>query len=317
MARRRDGDDPGTPSHASTPARPRLLGRARRAAFAALLGGVVAALGTSFALAAVVGRGALDGPDLARLAAGHLVALVLLGGLAHLVARRSTGIVESVFRQEDRLMQAVAHEVRSPLSRLLVVVDEGLSDVLVAEAALKQAADHGETLAELIDDLLETARVMSGGVAMPADVVRLDEVVTRVAHTGSFGAAHLELDLQPTTVVGSPRLMRRAVSNLVRNAAQHAYGGETGPIRVTVDPAGLTVDDDGPGVPPDELELLRYETPLRKRRAGLGLGLAGWVAELHGGHLVLANRDGGGFRARLALPTDTGGALAARTEDPT
>lgn len=308
------GQDGGTRApHAPTPARPRLIARVRRTAFVALLAVLAVATLVSLVIAQLVGDGGLT----VELVAAHLAAFVLMGGGALAVSRRSTRIVESVFQQEDKLMLSVAHEVRSPLSRVLVALDEGRSGSMATDAAMKQAMTQGEGLAELIDDLLETARVMSGALPMPAEDVRLQEVAGRIIETGSFGAATVELDAESHVVVGSPRLMRRAVSNLVRNAAQHAYGTGPGSIRVKVRDGGVTVEDDGPGVPEDKLDALRYETPLKHRTSGLGLGLTGWVAELHGGRLVLANRpDGAGFSAHIELPTRSDGTASAGGDGP-
>ncbi len=299
--------------HAPTPARPRLITRVQRTAFVALLAVVAVATLISLGIAQVVAPDGLT----AGVAVAHGVAFVVMALGALVVARSSTKLIDSVFQQEDKLMLSVAHEVRSPLTRMLLVLDQADSGDIDPDAAMKQAMNQGEALAELIDDLLEMARVMSGALPMPVDEVRLDEISARAVNTGAFGAATVVLDAEPHLVVGSPRLMRRAVTNLVRNASQHAYGSGPGTIRVHVRDGGITVEDDGPGVPEEKLESLRYETPLKHRTSGLGLGLTGWVAELHGGRLVLANRpDGAGFHTRIELPTHPVGSTLAGGDGP-
>lgn len=308
MVRGQVGEDGDTRApQAPTPARSRLAARVQRAAFLTLIAVLAVTTVVSLVIAQLAGNLTLG------VAVAHGVAFAVLGCGALLVSRLSTKIIDSVFQQEDKLMLSVAHEVRSPLSRMLVALDEGSHGDMAPDTAMKQAMDQGEALSELIDDLLETARVMSGALPMPDEEVRLDEVSSRIVHIGGFGAATVEVDAEAHAVVGSPRLMRRAVANLVRNASQHAYNSGPGTIRVQVRDGGVTVEDDGPGVPEDKLDALRYETPLKHRTSGLGLGLTGWVAELHGGRLVLANRpDGAGFRAHIALPTDPVGATPAR-----
>jgi signal transduction histidine kinase len=251
---------------------------------------------------------------LARLLAVHAIVLLAMVALAVVISRRSTRIMESLFQQEDNLMRAVVHEIRNPLSRALVAVDEGLAGVSDPKAALDEAATLVEDVDELIGDLLETARVMTGATSLPRDVVALDDVAADATRTSSTDDCTVVLDLQPVTVVGSGRLLRRAVSNLVRNAARHGYHGGPGVIRVRVDADGVSVSDDGPGVPQQRLVELHYDTTLNvnQRGAGLGLNICGWVAEMHGGRLELANGPSGGFVATIRLP----GATIVESEPP-
>lgn len=244
---------------------------------------------------------------LARLLAIHAVVFLAMAAVAVVISRRSTRIMESLFQQEDHLMRAVVHEIRNPLSRALVAVDEGLAGVSDPKAALDEAATLVEDVDELIGDLLETARVMTGATSLPRDVVALDDVAADATRTAATDDCTVVLDLQPVTVIGSGRLLRRGVSNLVRNAARHAYHGGPGVIRVRVDAQGVSVWDDGPGVPDERLAELHYDTNLsvNQKGAGLGLNICGWVAEMHGGRLALANRPEGGFVATIALPGAT------------
>lgn len=303
-----DEGEAGRPDLRANPARPRLLNRARRRAFLVLGGAVVvcSAAGTAVALAFGVPR--LDESDVGGFVAGVLVTqavvVLALGGLAVLVARRSTRVVESLFKQEDRLIRAVAHEVRSPLNRAMVVLDEGGDESVETDAVLAEAVEHLEDADVLIGDLVEVARVMAGGAAMPRSPVRLDEVVADAVRATPIGSSSVTVESEPVVVDGAERLLRRAVSNLVRNAARHGYALGEGVVTVRVDHRGVTVLDEGPGVTPEKLVELHFETTLSLAQEGPGLGLylAGWIAEMHGGRLALANRPGGGFSAGLDLP---------------
>ncbi len=307
---------PSTAEHIGpAPARHRLLAQVRRSALAVLIGLLGLAALVSWGLASIVAARVLDGSGAAGGTTGELIGTLALaqvavfgalGLVAYVVARRSTRVVEEVFSQEDRLMLAVAHEVRTPLSRLLVALDEGVDGTISAELAVKEAAVDGATLAELIDDLIETARVMSGAQTRPSDLVRVDEVVAGVARSHARGDVHIVIDTVPATMTGSARLLRLAVSNLVRNSVRHAYKGQGGLIHITVHAEGVTVTDEGGGIPKDRLEELRRDIPqgLRRAKSGLGLALAGWASDIHGGHLDLANRPEGGLAAHLVLPVE-------------
>jgi two-component system OmpR family sensor kinase len=274
------------------PVRERLMARARRIAVTGLLAaaGVGAAAGWW-----VTASGSL------ALAAAALVGLAVI---AWLLARRSTRALEALFGQEDRLMLSVAHEVRRPLGRLVVAADEGLSGAAPADAALREAIDHAAALDELIAELLEAARVMTGTIPLGDEVVRLDETAAAVARMPGWEPATVVVDATPATVIGSPRLLRLAIVNLVRNAWQHGYHGGQGTIRLRVGAEGVAVADDGPGMDETLLaELQNHELwiGLEHAHIGLGLAVASWAVEVHGGEIRLANRPGGGFEARLEL----------------
>lgn len=242
--------------------------------------------------------------DLAvALAAAFLVSVLAVAA----IARRSTRHLEDVFRQEDRLLLAATHELRGPLSWMAATAVEGLRHGRAPADALAEVAQATASMADLLDDLTEAARVLSGAAERLDETVRLDHLVRTLADDPGAPEADLRLDLGPVTVPGSPGLLRRATSNLVRNAARHGYGGRGGPVTLVVDGRGITVSDDGPGMDAEQLAVIRSQIPSGIRigdaGAGLGLALAAWVAQVHGGHLEVANRAPHGFEATLRLPT--------------
>lgn len=276
----------------SMPVRLRLVRRARRIAVVGLL--VAAGLGVAVGWWATASGSFAVG----------VAAIVGLAGVGWVVAQRSSRALEALFGQEDRLTLAVAHEVRRPLGRLVAAVDDGLRGAAPAEAALKEAIEHAEALDELIAELLEAGRVMTGAIPLAHEVVRLDEVASTVAGMPGWEPATVAVDASPGTVIGSPRLLRLAIVNLVRNAWQHGYKGGPGTIELRVDDGGVVVADHGPGM--DEADLTELQSHelwvgLRRTQIGLGLAVAAWAIEAHGGDIRLANRPGGGFEARLQI----------------
>jgi signal transduction histidine kinase len=133
----------------------------------------------------------------------------------------------------------------------------------------------------------------------------------------------VEVDVQGSApCLCRPNEIRRAVRNLVENAAR--YGGAA---RVSLkNESGFlvaTVDDTGPGIPDDKLEevfepFVRLETSRNTTTggAGLGLTLARSIAREHGGDVVLENRRGGGLRASLRLPREPARAKEAALPEP-
>lgn len=196
-------------------------------------------------------------------------------------------------------LAAVSHDLRTPLARLRLRLDD-----LPAPLADASAADIRE-MDELIDSTLAVLREQrDGGDARPVDMRALLEAVT---DDHALGGADVTLtDGPPARALGRPAALRRIVGNLVGNALR--YGGRARlAVAPTADGVCVTVDDDGPGIAPDQLEQAfqpwtRLQVAHPRAGHGLGLAIARDLAERDGGRLTLANRDGGGLRATLVLP---------------
>lgn len=204
---------------------------------------------------------------------------------------------------EDRtsMVAAIAHDLRTPLTRLAFRL-EALPD----SAREKAMADIDE-MQRMIAGALDFVRGSAvGGERRPVELsALLARVVADVAHEGApvTLAPH-----PPVDVLGDADALHRLLSNLALNAIR--YGGGAA-IRLKADPdaAVVEIDDDGPGIPEDELERVFapfYRIEASRNRAhggaGLGLAIARSIAAAHGGTLALSNRAAGGLTARLALP---------------
>jgi signal transduction histidine kinase len=234
--------------------------------------------------------------------------------------------VQRLVRGEKELLANVSHELRSPLTRLrmaLALLPRDGRD----EARLVEAERDLAELERLIDDVLATARLEATGLPTRlADVdVRalLTAVVERARHDPALAGRQVRVaDGEPLVVVADEALLRRAVWNLVENAAK--YGAP--PITLAAHRAGdhvaLTVEDEGAGVPRDARErvldpfyrLDAARTPAGAAPGGFGLGLtfARRVAEVHGGTIAIGAAttvDGveRGCRVTLTVPTGEGG----------
>ena len=130
----------------------------------------------------------------------------------------------------------------------------------------------------------------------------------RVAAARALHTLRADLPEVPIAVVGDADLLGTALRNLIDNALRYSPEGST--IVVAVDrrdgAPGLSVSDDGPGVPSDELPRIadrfyRGSDPAAEG-SGLGLAIVGRIAGLHGARLTLGNRSEGGFVARIEWP---------------
>ncbi len=228
--------------------------------------------------------------------------------------------LEAALRAQQVLMGQVSHELRTPLARLRVAVDlarEG--DVARVRRTLDGMDVDLHELESLVAEILAYARLevasARGVPALHVAPVQTDAFVRSVVER--FRAANPERDVtlavgpRVPEVRGDEVLLARALTNLLQNA--HAFAPEGRPVAVEVSGVPghveIRVLDDGPGVPPDEIERLFEPFFQGRRRAattggfGLGLSLCRRAALAHGGTIDLDNRPEGGAVVTLRLPT--------------
>ena len=227
--------------------------------------------------------------------------LVVAGAAAYVLATISVRPLVAAREREARFAAEAAHELRTPLARIASVAQSarGGSDVSRDDALARIAATAVEASAT-IGDLLALVREerVAPRLSEPVDL----GAVARAAVDGAArdGLRH-QADIAPDSwVEGDERRLRRLVENLLENAARHARTL----VRVRVQPDGervaLSVEDDGPGVPPDLRDRI-FERFVRgdddERGSGLGLAICRAIARAHGGDVVLEERNR--FVARL------------------
>lgn len=204
-------------------------------------------------------------------------------------------------RQRAQTIAAIAHDLRTPLTRLR----------FRAEQAPETVRDRMAADIEEMDALIAQAMAFVRGETTPErrEVFDLDALTADCA--GGFietGAAVTFDGGGELSVRADPAALRRALGNLIGNAVKYA-----GAARVMAFAEGgqavVLVEDDGPGLPDDELEAV-FEPFRRGERsrnretggAGLGLTVARQAARAHGGDVILTNREKKGLSARLTLP---------------
>ncbi len=221
---------------------------------------------------------------------------------------------ESLVLAQQRLLQDISHELRSPLARLNVAVELARS-ADDPEPNLDRIQKEADRLSALVSELLEVTRAEADPAHRRIESVRLDEVVSAVVGDSEIeaDAVGCRIDFaKPAaiTVPGDPELLRRAVENVVRNAIRHAPGGTA--VEVCVFEQGarahVRVRDRGPGVPAEALPLLfepfyRVETDRGRSSGGVGLGLAivKRAVNIHAGTVSAANANPG-LAVEITLP---------------
>jgi len=234
-----------------------------------------------------------------RLVSRVILAAALLVGLAavagYWLAGRGTRATAAVLAQQERLLADAAHELRTPVARIRAVAESGLAGDESSGDALERVAVLGEDAGQMVDDMLFLARLDADREQPDFEPLRLDLLVEEVASHYPGVAVHSV----ETVVDGDPGLLRRAVSNLVRNALTH--GG--GDVRITVYPSNVIVSDHGPGIDPSVAGHVfeRFHAGPSSAGHGLGLPIVQWIADVHGGDVRIENRDDGGAEATLTL----------------
>jgi signal transduction histidine kinase len=223
-------------------------------------------------------------------------------------------------------MGDVSHELRTPLARIRVALELAAEDPVAATDVLADVGADLDEIDQLINDILTTARLDGDHTKIDREPTSLTELVDRAArrftvrHPGRTlervqgAASEADGDAQSDddrSIPCDPVLLRRALDNLLDNAAKYSDAGT--PVVLAVRPNGTSVAfevvDRGIGM--SAAELVRAFTPFwradssRARKTGgvgLGLPLARRIARAHGGDVTLASHPGQGTIARLEVP---------------
>jgi len=238
---------------------------------------------------------------------------------------------ERANRAKDEFLAIVSHELRSPLNALrgwshLLVTTQPPEPALIDRAAkaIKRNVDHQT---RLIDDLLDTSRIVSGKLTIERRVVNLVEIVLAALDAARPGAAAKSIELRFTPhdtavmVVGDAGRLQQLVSNLLSNAVK--FTPERGQVAVLLLKNGervqLQVKDTGIGIAHEFLphvfdRFTQADTSATRRAGGLGIGLAlvRHIALLHGGQ-VRADSAGEGRGATFTVELPAAPAAAALT----
>jgi signal transduction histidine kinase len=270
-----------------------------------------------------------------RLASGDLGARVKVGGLSETAAlgsafnemadelQRRAGERDRLDRMKDEFVLTASHELRSPLTSV-----QGFAELLMLEREQltpKQAdtveiiLENTRHLVRLLNDLLDLARSDAGRLTIkpvPTDAAALIADAVRTMR-GQTEAAEQRLsedveDRLPPLAV-DPNRIRQVLVNLLSNA--HEYCPRRSSIEASARRVGteveISVKDDGPGVPHEQLEHIferftRGDAGLTQRVAGTGLGLAisKSLVELHGGTIGAQSVPGEGSTFYVRLPAE-------------
>ncbi len=231
-------------------------------------------------------------------------------------------------RRKDEFLATLAHELRNPLAPIrnaLEIMRRAPSDIGLIEAARRTAERQMSHLVRLVDDLMDVSRVSRDKLELLREPLDLRDVIRHAleAEVQNFEAArhtlHVDLPPAPVTVFGDPVRLSQVVGNLLANACRYTTsGGRVSlALRATTTQAVITIEDNGVGIPTEQLHAIfdmfsQVDRSLERTRGGLGIGLhlVQRLLALHGGSVIAHSEgEGRGSRFVVTLPLltlDTG-----------
>jgi PAS domain S-box-containing protein len=236
--------------------------------------------------------------------------------------QRLLTIARESSRLKDEFLATLSHELRTPLNAIvgyLRMIQSGLITGEKQTRALNTVARNATSLNQIVEDVLDVSRIISGKVRLDLQAVELPDVVQQAAETVRPAAdakgvrVETILDPRATPVSGDPERLRQILWNLLSNGVKFTPRG--GRVEVRLERVNshveITVSDTGTGIPAEFLPYVfdrfrQADAGINREHSGLGLGLAitRHLVELQGGRISAAS-DGRGkgatFRVELPL----------------
>jgi PAS domain S-box-containing protein len=282
---------------------------------------------------AVMGRtiGTIEVQGYARAAykAEHVTAMRMAANLTavaienvRLLERESNAraAAEESNRLKDEFLATVSHELRTPLTAILGwsrMLESGELDEGVAARAIETIRRNAKTQSQIIDDILDVSRIITGNLYLdlhPIELVPVVEAAINVVRPTAEAKGiqiETEFDAQPAMVSGDSNRLQQVVWNLLSNAVKFTPSG--GAVRIAVQHADSSVEikvtDNGQGITADFLPFVfdrfrQADSTTTRQHGGLGLGLAiaRHLVEIHGGAVLAESageHEGATFTVRL------------------
>lgn len=238
-----------------------------------------------------------------------------VGELARAFNGMATQLAE-VDRVRRELVANVSHELRTPITALQAVLENLVDGVEPADPeTLRTMLRQVERLGTLVAQLLDLSRLESGAVPLQRRTFDLrpllDEAADETRLRTSDVRVAVTVDPSGATADGDRARVHQVVANLLDNALRHSPRGGTVELRATKNRAGVTIEvsDEGPGISEEDKSMVferfyRADSARSSKDggAGLGLAIARWIVDLHGGDIRVEDRKPHGCRMVVVLP---------------
>jgi PAS domain S-box-containing protein len=227
--------------------------------------------------------------------------------------REEAAELRALDEMKNTFLAAVSHDLRTPLAAILglaVTLEHHTLEEAESKDLASRIAANARRLDRMVADLLDLDRLSRGLVEPSLRSVDLGDLVTRTVHETELAAGRdVAIDVCELDMELDAAKIERIVENLIANAVRHTPPDAHIWVSVRPDDGGalIVVEDDGPGVPPEQRQVIfqpfrQAATPEHSPGVGIGLALVARFAELHGGRAWVQERDGGGASFRVWLP---------------
>ncbi|MFI5052793.1 MAG: ATP-binding protein [Acidimicrobiia bacterium] len=238
-----------------------------------------------------------------------------VGELARAFNQMAAELAETDRVRRD-LVANVSHELRTPITALQAVLENLVDGVTEPDPeTLGTMLAQVERLGRLVKQLLDLSRLESGAVPLERTEFRVEPLLAHAVREQQLHAPEIavsiSVDSPDLTADGDPERVHQVVANLLENAVRHTPRGGAVEVRAERCPDGVTIAvlDEGPGIAAaDEARIFERFYRADSARAssdggaGLGLAIAQWIVDLHGGDIHPERREPNGCRMVVTLP---------------
>ncbi|MGZ5006539.1 MAG: ATP-binding protein [Methylobacter sp.] len=226
------------------------------------------------------------------------------------------GQIHSLVHAQQRLLNDVSHELRSPLARIQAAIGLAQQQPEKQQAMLGRIERESQRMNDLVGELLVLSRLEAGVDRGENHEFDIGGLLDDIVEDARFEAERHQVairyaGIEETLVKGRSELLHRAIENVLRNALQHCKKGGEVAVSAYFDTAKrrlqVMIDDQGPGVAESDLSVIFepfFSSGDRSKAdsIGLGLAIAYRAIEAHGGRIHANNRPQGGLRVQMEIP---------------
>jgi signal transduction histidine kinase len=245
----------------------------------------------------------------------HITSKDEVGALAESFNQMAAEL-DATDRMRRDLVANVSHELRTPITALQARLENLVDGVEDADPETLTTMLHQvERLGRLVTQLLDLSRLESGAVPLERQEFAVEPLLEHAVRESRLHAPEVAMTVavEPLGLAadGDPERVHQVVANLLENAVRHSPRGGTVAVRARRSARGVRIEvvDEGPGIPDTEASRVfeRFYRSDSARAAqdggaGLGLAIAQWIVELHGGEIHPERREPHGCRMVVTIP---------------